>query len=313
MNAKLKCFCIGFVAFAVFMTANGCSGVFTDTQTVYTDEEKSYARSQLETAHEEAMELLNNLGGADVRSSESISEENELVGKIISAAWMTTYTNEYDEFIKLLKDNGLYKDAIKITKKYNVKQNERIVNSNNFSSRSINSDFFTNSELRDGDIFLCSALDSAYNSSSAVAAIFIKGEWKHAGLFVSSRRNSQYPIFSASTFTDTSEQRTGNFVGYDNRDMWIVRGRTQARRVRNSTPYQGTAALNYVQQFYGKKFNLLAYRNTDTSWYCSKLVYRAWLSQGYNLEADSGKNQGYHVTPQDLHDDPDTYFLMGDY
>lgn len=65
-----------------------------------------------------------------------------------------------------------------------------------------------------------------------------------------------------------------------------------------------TNAVDYCEKQIGEPYNVLSGRWSEDEWYCSKLVWRGWYEQGYDLEGRTYEPRGTHVTPGDILDSP---------
>lgn len=94
--------------------------------------------------------------------------------------------------------------------------------------------------------------------------------------------------------------------GVDYRDNnWPSRyNRIKGLQVDNSTSSEKSNAVAYADKQIGKPYNLLTTHWTEDEWYCSKLVWRAWYEQGYDIEGRTYEPRGTHVTPGDILDSP---------
>ncbi|MFZ3591289.1 YiiX/YebB-like N1pC/P60 family cysteine hydrolase [Bacillus sp. DJP31] len=75
-------------------------------------------------------------------------------------------------------------------------------------------------------------------------------------------------------------------------------------RVSGATSTNKTNAVNYAIAQLGEGYNIYSGRWTTDEWYCSKLVWRAWYGQGFDLEGRNLETRGTHVTPGDILDSP---------
>ena len=143
-----------------------------------------------------------------------------------------------------------------------------------------------------------------------------RGYYKHSGIY-DERISSDACILSASNNNDhykKGESEGVGAVGYEYMSEWTKTDKAVGVvRVKNATDEQCKLALNEGRKWLGKPYGLSLNRKSDDSFYCSKVVYRCWLSQGYDLEYTTWYfAPGLFVTPQDLYDDSDTYFVFGD-
>ncbi|WP_414045325.1 distant relative of cell wall-associated hydrolase-like protein [Macrococcus equi] len=76
-------------------------------------------------------------------------------------------------------------------------------------------------------------------------------------------------------------------------------------QVRRADGQDYSSSRIYAEAQYGEPYSIAALKNQSSKWYCSLLVYKAWQSRGFNLDADGGT----HVTPHDLVQDNDVYVV----
>lgn len=74
--------------------------------------------------------------------------------------------------------------------------------------------------------------------------------------------------------------------------------------VHGATEDDKSNAVGYANLQIGEPYDLLSGRWTTDKWYCSKLVWRAWYEQGFDLEGRNLELRGTHVTPGDILDSP---------
>lgn len=113
--------------------------------------------------------------------------------------------------------------------------------------------------LQPGDILLGGNPGSSY------------GLFTHAGLYVG---NSQVVDMYISTGVYLTEAK--NYQRYYN---WAAILRVKA------SPDQKRAAVDYALTQVGKPFFILAPKKENGLWYCSKLIWQAYLTQGIDLDA----------------------------
>ncbi len=307
-----------------------CGGMST-VESYTTQEDKAQASATIKLANEEFTSLLQSKFGSlevDYDDEETWGPEAELM----LAAWNSIYTGDISDFVKKAKDYGVYDDFKKIVAKYDVKENSRVLRSYTVdsSSRSISSTKFVDGSMRSGDILLCAGVGENSTSISYVADTVIPGDWKHAGLYDAQAIDDEYVVFTASNVTDaflnggtsSSESSSSSSssssgiegaVGYENIAKWTSLPYVKVIRVKGSTAAKGQSAVNYVKNFTGCEYSLFVTRPTNEKWYCSKVCYRAWLNEGIDIEYNKWYYpRGYWVTPTDLDDDEDTYYLFGD-
>ena len=74
--------------------------------------------------------------------------------------------------------------------------------------------------------------------------------------------------------------------------------------LRVSTSYsKKKGAVSYAQLQLGEPYSLFTTRNSTSSWYCSKLIWAAYKSQGLDLESTFNAMM---ITPGDLLESPHT-------
>lgn len=94
--------------------------------------------------------------------------------------------------------------------------------------------------------------------------------------------------------------------GVDYRDNnWTSRyNHIKGIKVDNATSTQKSNAVSYADDQIGDEYSLTTTHWTEDKWYCSKLVWRAWYEQGYDIEGRTYEARGTHVTPGDILDSP---------
>lgn len=107
------------------------------------------------------------------------------------------------------------------------------------------------------------------------------GKYTHAGLFIG---NNQVIEMYISTGVYLTEAETYH------RYTWAAILRVKA------TPRQKMAAVNYAKSQLGTPFFILTPKNDNGLWYCSKLIWYAYLKQGINLEPF----KSFWITPDDF-------------
>jgi hypothetical protein len=210
-----------------------------------------------------------------------------------------------------LQEVGLYDKLLEIISKYNLEQHTKNLS---IKRKAISKDKFLNAAFRNGDIFVKSDASSADISGGSVVAgstsialgssvtsgasvvlignlsLLILGKWGHAAFLDIQKRgkNDNHFLLSSSNETDTYKGDWWNALGRVGHDKvegyWTNATEVAVTRPVNSTSAQGLAAITYAKQFSGKPWGIIASRTDNTIFYCSKLVYRGWLSQGYELE-----------------------------
>lgn len=94
--------------------------------------------------------------------------------------------------------------------------------------------------------------------------------------------------------------------GVDYRDNnWKTRYNSiKGLYVRGASRRDCINAVGYCENQIGEPYNMWSDRWSEDEWYCSKLVWRAWYEQGYDLEGRTYEPRGTHVTPGDILDSP---------
>jgi uncharacterized protein YycO len=129
------------------------------------------------------------------------------------------------------------------------------------------------SQLQPGDIILVGNAGGSY------------GRYTHAAIYVG---NDQ----AIDMYISTGVYLTSLDAYHDYRWAAILRVK--------ATKTQKVAAVDYSLKQLGLPFFILAPRNNDGLWYCSKLVWQAYARQGIDLDP----YQDYWITPDDLQDSP---------
>jgi uncharacterized protein YycO len=103
-----------------------------------------------------------------------------------------------------------------------------------------------------------------------------------------------YTIIEAHPDTDDVAYRSNDFPArYDD-----IKG------LRVSTTYsKKSGAVSYAERQLGEPYTLFTTRNSTDSWYCSKLIWAAYMSQGIDLESTINAMM---ITPGDLLESPHT-------
>lgn len=92
-------------------------------------------------------------------------------------------------------------------------------------------------------------------------------------------------------------------------NTWGSRLKVLMLRPEGATIAKYKAAATYAQNQVGDPYNWnFANKMTETSFYCSQLVWRAWLKQGINIETGSFPNVA--VTPADLVNSTNTWIVI---
>lgn len=174
-------------------------------------------------------------------------------------------TNAVDNY---LKDIGLYDEAMEIKEKYELDKAMKTLYSPT-GTKNQTDDFYTNF-LKTGDILLSIGPSS---QGTSIAAPFIPGTWKHAGLMDKREYNKNriWFIFTASNKTRESQEvvreyyilwwkiqeKRGACVGWESIKQWKDEWCVSAYRVKGYSETKGQNALDYVKQFIRKKFAFL--------------------------------------------------------
>ncbi len=154
---------------------------------------------------------------------------------------------------------------------------------------------FMSDDFIEGDIFLkydvsSSGSSNGGSSGSNVSGWLTPGKYGHAAYLDVNQRslNTGYYLESASNETDeqvANPVTNGGRVGYDKViGYWSEATEVAVSRVQNSNTNQRTIAVNSMQQYFGNQWGVFNKRSTSNDFYCSKVVYRGWLSQGIELE-----------------------------
>lgn len=193
-----------------------------------------------------------------------------------------------------LNEHNITKDIENIDAKYNLADiRAEIAHRTNSASRSASTVAYHPQpapewmwSLRMGDIILSKDPYSLYD-------ILVPGYYQHAGIYDTRGwgNRSDLRILTASAVQETHDfdiARYGDLsnacIGYESVHFYGSVPVTHIYRVSGSTSSQCENALDYGKQFHGIKYDILASKTSNTGWYCSKLVYRCWLSQGYNIQ-----------------------------
>jgi hypothetical protein len=284
--------------------------------------------------------------------------------QIITLAFQAYSTGDTTVLMQFLSDNGLSEKYHDILDRYNIDMHAKNLASRPKSKKVSAADLKSPTYIG-GDIFLCyqTGSSSSTGTSSSVSGVgmLIAGKWKHSGFLDYSRKDrvDGYSFLSASN----KVQGGGSKVGYESYDQWSNETEVSILRVRNSSAAVGQNAVNYSSNYIGKPFSFLdggaggyvsmgAYalltgglsllasnlsatatpRSADDYWYCSKLVYRGWLSQGRELETHNDWSRklvfwrwkgiipqfrwvdipDQFITPTDISNDDDISWIGGD-
>jgi hypothetical protein len=238
--------------------------------------------------------------------------------KIKALAFEAYNTNNTTALEQFLRTNGLYDKYQKICKKYNLEYHAK-----NLSMRPKEKKL-TDDQLFDGGWEAGDVLGCYTNSSSGSVGLLgwlVPGKWKHAGFWDKNMRNlgDRWCILSASSKvkemggvgngssgsnsgsssggssngSSGSSGSSGNSgssgssggtgcVGYESTTQWANETEYTIERVSGTS--KGQAAINYSKLFLKTEFSFFTGRRDDDQFYCSKTVYRGWLSQGRDIE-----------------------------
>lgn len=151
-------------------------------------------------------------------------------------------------------------------------------------------------KLQNGDIVVT-------RGYSGVGDMVVPGYWTHSSMFDKERyTNETYFLLSASNQTDHGSMK----VGYEAMEKYKFEKEIVALRLKDFKKEQAVAAFKYADQFLGYQYSIFSKKSGNDKWYCSKIIYRAWLSQGINLEPAPGRVDPY-ITPTDLYNSPLIY------
>lgn len=142
----------------------------------------------------------------------------------------------------------------------------------------------------DGDIIVTLMLNS---SSSGIAG--------HAAIV---SRNDDVTIESYSK--SFSPKRIHGVAEYTNN--WNIEPGTLLLRVVNAKDHHYTVASTYAEAQIGKPYNGNFFnKNRTDQFYCSQLVWRAWLNAGFDIEKGTIPNAV--IAPADLVNSPNTRLI----
>lgn len=137
----------------------------------------------------------------------------------------------------------------------------------------------------------------------------IPGDWKHSGMVDKKRlvSGNDYCIMSAGQ-NMVKEDNTAAWkwyrllvVGYESVIAYDDKSRVDVIRVVNqdANEVKATAAVNYCKRYIGYNYNLAPGLSDMNNFYCSKIIYVGWKSQGVILP--SGAQMADHCSPSDLY------------
>ena len=162
-----------------------------------------------------------------------------------------------------------------------------------------------NEWAKDGDIYVKRASEASskkgskcksvpgigYTPNEASVNEMIPGYWKHAAimdLISCEEYGANRCLLSASNRTDTYLRNPEGCIGRVGYDLfytyWNQADEIGVYRVSAATDRERHGAVEYAQKFYDLPFDFITSRWEDDAFYCSKLVFRAWFSEGYDLE-----------------------------
>jgi hypothetical protein len=225
-------------------------------------------------------------------------EEYDVKEKIIALAMDAQATGDGSELVAYLHETGLYNKFQDISNKYNIEQHTKNLR---MRRKAVNIDVFSSTKYIDGDIFL------KYNPNedwfSPVVDVVVSGHWGHAAFLDVEKRKegTGHFLLSASNATDEAEEKkiifkkTDGKVGYDKTvSYWTGSKEVAITRVNlnSNETYKRRRAIEHARTFIGRDFSLFTSREANDKFYCSKVVYRGWLSQGIELEGKDGWTKG---------------------
>ncbi len=210
--------------------------------------------------------------------------------KIIALAFEASYSNDTEKLVEYLEEQNLYQKFEEVSQKYNLEQHAKNLR---IHRKAIDPYFFTRLGVyENGDIFLkydqsssnsSGSNDAGSSGGSNLLNVLIPGKWGHAAFYDANKRaySDNYFLLSASNQVEDGGIKVGHdkIIGY-----WADATETAVYRVSNASAAARQGAINYSLQFKGKPFSFFTSRTSNSEFYCSKLVYRGWLSQGYELE-----------------------------
>lgn len=111
-------------------------------------------------------------------------------------------------------------------------------------------------------------------------------------------------VVDAYTVIEAHPDNPNGGVDYRDNDWPSRYNRIKGMSVDGATEDDKSNAVGYANLQIGEPYDLLSGRWTTDKWYCSKLVWRAWYEQGFDLEGRNLELRGTHVTPGDILDSP---------
>lgn len=115
------------------------------------------------------------------------------------------------------------------------------------------------------------------------------------------------------TVIEAHPDNPGSVVAYRDNNWKTRYKKIKGLYVKGATTTQKTNAVKYAEAQLGDPYSLATTRWTEDKWYCSKLVWRAWYNQGFDIEGRSYEPRGTHVTPGDILDSPLTVVFYSSY
>jgi hypothetical protein len=228
-------------------------------------------------------------------------DEYDVQEQIAVLAYEAQYSGDDSKLVSFLKEKGLYDKLQDIIKKYGIEQHSKNLS---MSRKAVSQKWFSSPNFIAGDIFL--KYDPSSSSEAAVLNVIIPGKWGHAAFLDTDKRDFGYENFLLSASNETDEPKgflTLGRVGYDKTiGYWTGAKEVSVHRVKNASSAQRKAAIKYSAKFIDKPFGFVTTRKADDEFYCSKLVYRGWKSQGYELEPhkDSFTGLPWIIGPTDV-------------
>lgn len=98
----------------------------------------------------------------------------------------------------------------------------------------------------------------------------------------------------------------GGDVAYRDNNWGTRYNEIKGMEVKNASWTNQSEAIDYAEDQLGEPYNIWSGRWSTDEWYCSKLVWRAYYSQGIDLEGRTYEPRGTHITPGDILDNPQT-------
>lgn len=143
-----------------------------------------------------------------------------------------------------------------------MKKDSLVPNSVNYTARADWTNY--------GDILI--SMDKTFSWRwPKTGGVYVEWNHGHAGI---ADFTTNYVIEVHPDFGVASKNRYKSFWAKYNTDELYVGGATQAK-------YK--TAVNYARQQIGKPYAIKTTLSSTNAWYCSKLVYKAWLAAGYNV------------------------------